>query len=247
MTCDIKQTELGREFEYNELCEAAEAVWGGITWPSGERAGCVVVVAAGRIRYEGGYEISVLEEFASFDVHRLVIECVSMDAKYWISQPREDQRDAPTGRWIGDPTHEASKIFLREANEAFRYEAHVKMGSYNRRLSGAITIRKIIFRPSVLLEQENLYDFLLPRLGKWRIKGYKLLFTKECEIAGSLEALDGPGVGLVADLKVGAYPDIEALGCVCVELQRHLKRRDLAVCGGDYNPADRGVTSLLEV
>jgi hypothetical protein len=233
---DIRSTTLGKVFQYPELIDATQAVWGGVSWPSGENIGAVTVVGACQRRLPGGYELAVLEEFESFDVRAMVRQIEALEVKHWVSWPRDDQRGAPCGRWIGDETHEAAKAFLGETNKwlaSFRRKEWY--GSAGHRI-------QIRLHPSPVAEMETLYEFLLPKFRGWLQKDRKLLYLKcgQAELAlGQFEALDASDT---SGLKAGDHPIIEALGYVCVELQRWLKSRDQSRRGPVS--ADIGQTSL---
>lgn len=236
MPIALRTSPVGTDFAYVDLISQTSAVWGGIAWPGDDREGCAIVVAAGTFQHREGYELYVLDEFKSFDVREIVRQCVSMDDRYWVSWKRPDQSYEPSGRWIGDETHDAAGEFLREANDEFRSAA---------RLSRGLTPpRRLRLTHTALLEKKQVYHYILPRLKSWLQKDRQILYLKDSQLGLHLGAFDSIDQSDTAGLKLGHDPAIEALGFVTCELQQYLKRQGQA--HREHWTGDDGVTGLLE-
>ncbi len=234
---NIRTSRLGQHIEYVDMIDATQAVWGGIAWPCEDRAGYIVVVGACKERRPGGYELCVLDDYESFDVRKLVRQCVAMDLKYWVSWRRIDQSGDPEGRWLADETHDAARDFLREANDEFRRESRLYQSLQKP--------RKIRIRHTALLEKEYLYDFLLPQIKLWLQPDRMLLYLKDSKVALHLQEFDAIDASDISGLKIGDHPAVEALGYVTVELQNYLKRQQVE--HREEDTFDMGVQNLLEV
>lgn len=229
---NITTTSIGQSISYADLSEVTEAVWGGIAWPCGEKAGFVIVLAAGKTKYRDGWELSVLEEFESFDVRELVRQVVAMDLKYWLSQPRTDLSGSPRGRWIADETHEAGKRFLAEAVEQTRRSDRGKVHHV------------VELTRTMLIEMDHLYDYILPKIAAWIKDDRKLLYLKEGLAWQHLSYYDKPDASDFSGMSIGECPAGEALGYCAIEMQAWLDQRFTRRVYTGYSKMDRGVTSL---
>ncbi|KKL62879.1 hypothetical protein LCGC14_2180720 [marine sediment metagenome] len=244
---DIRQSEIGHVFSYMELIRATKAVWGAISWPSSEKPGFVVVVGARHKRLEGGYELAILEEFDSFNVRELVRQCIAMDLKYWLSWPRTEQSGDPKGQWLADNINDAAELFLKEGQEAFKHTIH-RRHHKNAKLFKSRTspdLRLTLHR-TVLLDMANLYEFIIPQLLQWLLPERQLLYLKESKTWLDFNDFDALDASDIAGLKIGDRPALEALGFVCVELQKFLTRQDQMMYETE-GVGDMGVKNLLEV
>ncbi|MEE9365903.1 MAG: hypothetical protein V3W44_04365 [Dehalococcoidales bacterium] len=231
---DIKTTEIGRTFSYMELIQATDAVWGGVAWPGPEKQGCVVVLGAGKVRYDDGWQLSVLDEYHSFDVREMVRNILAMDLKYWLTRPRVDQSGSPCGRWIGDETHDAADTFLAES-------------TYERAPGdrGQLRPRTLRLTSTALIEMDHLYDLLMPKIKAWHSKGHELLYLKKGWVALCLNEFTQENVERQEAPSVGSWPAVEALGYAAVEMQRWLEQRFTTRVHRGYSKADRGAPRLL--
>lgn len=235
---DIRTSLMGRVIPYAELVQSSAAVWGGVAWPCGENIGSVIVIGAGHEHYDAGCELSILDEYESFDVRAMVTMIEAFDAQYWLSWPRIDYHDDPCGRWIGDETHEAAKEFLSAARERSKHRPPA-LGRARKQP------QRLRLRPSRVMEMETPYEFLLPTLHNWLKAEHEVIYLKDSQAAMHLSQYEVLDKVEMSTLKLGHCPAIEALGFVAVELQAYLKRREQS----KYLSAaeDAGKRSLHEV
>ncbi len=233
---DIRTTPIGRQFTYTELIDSTDAVWGGIAWPGPEKPGCVVAVAAGKTRYADGWEVSIIDEEHSFDVRELVKAAMAMDLKYWITRPRVDQSGSPSGRWIGDETHDAADKFLAESTFQM---SEIQPGIQH------LKPRTLQLTRTVLLDMEHLYDFLMPKIKTWLSPAHQLLFLKAGYVASQLNEFSDEQSEREQVPAIGMSPAVEAVGYAAVEMQEWLEQRFNTRVHTRYSKADRGATRLL--
>lgn len=194
---DYRTTEVGEILDSKELRERSRAICGGIAWPS-KRPGFLVVVAMGKKTHTGGHDIYILDEFESFDTRELVRQLGAMDAKYGIMRDKRYGLDS-IDKWIGDDKNEAADKFIDEMNGRHKE-----------------TRCRISLTPTMMIEMNNLYSFLLPQIKDMLNPERRRLFLKDSMILdylGEVEEID------IAEFKPGEYPAIEALGFTIIEMR----------------------------
>ena len=97
LTCEeLKEAELGREFDIRQLQVCCRAIYGGVAWP-GKRPGFVVVLAMARDRQTGEWEIYILDEFESSSYREILRHCEALNSKYepemWVGDTTDDSAD----------------------------------------------------------------------------------------------------------------------------------------------------------
>ena len=209
---DLLNSELGHTFDHIELVHQTHAVWGGVAFP-GKNPGFAVVVAVGNRRHFDNYDLYVLDEFETRDVRQLVRQCAALDLKYWVSQPRTHRRDS-SGKWIGDHKNDAASRFIQELND------EVKQGN---RPDVPVHKPRFSLHPTMILEMDNLYPFILPHIKEFVRSDRRQLFLKGSRVVNYLNEIEGSDV---AELELGAYPAIEALAFAVIELRRHIKSEE---------------------
>ena len=202
---NIRTSQLGLTFTFRALRNQCQAVWGGVAWPS-KRPGFAVVLGMVHEPHFQDSDVYLLDEFESFDTRKLVRACGVFDDKYYISATK-DYFPKATDCWIGDYKNDAASRFIREMNEA--------------------TSKTFGVRPSMILEMENVYGFILPQLKEMCSPERRQLFLKGGRTVDYLGEIDEAEM---ADLKVGEFPAIEALGFTVIGMRKALARdRKLAV------------------
>jgi hypothetical protein len=198
---DLQEIELGHTFTPTDLLNHFRAVWGAVSWP-GKRPGFAVVVGMGCEPHFDSHDIYLLDEYESFDMRKLVRQCGALDVKYGISL-HSGYRDTP-GRWVGDFKNDAASRFIEEINA----EQH-RDGSAEGREPFGLT-------PTLMLEMENLYSFILPQLKDLLTAERRQLFLKGSKIVGYLSEIED---AQISELELGHYPGIEALSFAVIELR----------------------------
>lgn len=194
MSVDYKTIELGHTFRIPDLPILFKAVWGGVAWP-GKRPGFAVVIGMSHEPHSDSHDIFLLDEFESFDMRELIRQCGAMDLKYAISLP---DYSGKSGQWIGDFENDAASRFIQEMND----DSKMHRGQFN-------------LSPTLMLEMENLYSFVLPQIKGILNPDRRMLFLKNSKILSSLSEIESDEI---TELEIGAYPAIEALAFAVIEL-----------------------------
>ena len=202
MDVDLRTTELGRTFTYAELQTHFRAVWGGVSFP-GKQAGFAVVIGMDYKPHFDSHDIFLLDECESFDMRKLVRQCGILDLKYGISLSRS-YRPGESGRWVGDFKNDAAAKFIDEINAEQRRD-----GSAQGREPFSLT-------PSLMLEMENLYGYVLPQLKDLLTAERRQLFLKGSKIVGYLSEIED---AQISELAIGSFSSIEALAFSVIELR----------------------------
>ena len=205
---DLRTIELGHAFTYIELSIHCRAVWGGVSWP-GKRPGFAVVIGMDYKPHFDSHDIFLLDEYESFDLRKLVRQCGALDVKYGISL-RGGYGPAP-GRWVGDFKNDAASRFIFEVNA----EQH-RDGSEQGREPFNLT-------PTLMLEMENLYSFLLPQLKDFLTADHRQLFLKDSKIVGYLSEIED---AQISELLPGEYPAVESLAFAVIEMRDHIRTEE---------------------
>jgi len=191
---DIKTTPLNHPHTDVELRNQAKIIYGGVSWPA-KRPGFAVIVAMLYEKHFDSHDIYLLEEFESFNTRELVRQCGAMDARYKPSL------------WIGDNRNEAAGSFLNEMADELQAPA-----------TPAIARRSFYVCPTMMLEMNQLYAYILPHLRNQLEPGRKLLFLKSSKLVDYLADIEEKEI---ADLQFGDFPAIEALAFAVIELRNH--------------------------
>ena len=160
-------------------------------------------VGLGHKRHLDSYDAYLLEEFESFDLRKLVRQCGALDVKYGISLSSSYRPDSP-GRWIGDYKNDAASRFIEQINAEQKRD-----GSVEGREPFSLT-------PTLMLEMENLYSFILPQIKDLLKPERRMLFLKDSKIVSYLSEIED---AQISELELGAYPSIEALAFAVIELR----------------------------
>lgn len=197
---DVKKAKLGQTFSSMEIMNSCKAVYGAVSWP-GKRPGFAVVVAMDSTRHIDSYDISLLDEFESDRMRDLVRQCGVLDLK-WTPE-----------RFIGDWKNEAADHFIREMNSEKKNQQHKEAG---------ILTRQFSLTPTLMLEMDNLYQYILDELKKLLDEEHRQLILKED--SKILDYLSEIKSSKAADLQLGDYPAIEALAFAAIEMRNHFSR-----------------------
>jgi len=192
---DVKNAELGHTFRPEELTEHFHAIYGGVGWPK-KGEGFAVVLGLGRDKQCGRYNIYLLDEFESMDLLRLVRQCGVLAFKYQIT------------RWIGNPKNTSADLIIKEHNR--QSQARSKEANEGERS----------FHVSSTLIMEDLerpYPYLLGTLQNMLNEECRQLHLKdESRTKGHLNSIER---NEIADLELGTFPAIDALGFTAVALR----------------------------
>jgi len=192
---DVKKAALGHNFSKMEMMSSCKAVFGGVAWP-GKRPGFAVVVAMDSKRHFDSYDISLLDEFESVHTRELVRQCGVLDFKY-----------SPE-RWIGDYKNDAADHFIREMNTD-RKKQREKQG------------QKFVLNPTLILDMEHLYSYILDELKRLLDKERRQLILKsDSKILNYLSAIEPNNI---YKLEFGDYPAIEALAFAVIESKSRIR------------------------
>ncbi len=202
----IEDGNLGHAYNSDELLNQTHAIWGGVAWPS-ERPGYAVIVGAGTQRRFDAYDIHVMAEFECENTRDLVRQCAALNVKYSIPRPRTHERSS-CGRWIGDYKDDAADTFIREVNDEIRPGTHTPRFHLN---------------STLILDMERVYPYIIPQIQTWIDPKRRCLFLHNAKVADSLNELDWD---MIDDLELGAYPAIEALAFVVIEMRRWIAQQE---------------------
>ena len=217
---DIKTLPLGQAFTSRELLNEFKTVWGAVAWP-GKRPGFVVVIGMGRERHFDSYNIYLLDEYESFDVHQLVRQCGVLDLRYGIGMRRSYDSD-PFGRWVGDYRNDAASRFIQEMNAEYEQTRDIKMPSRNFTLGS-----------TVMLEMERFYSYIIPQIKELLDPDRRQLFLKASKIRDYLGEIKPDEM---EDLRFGDFPAIEAVAFAVIEMREHIRRKEQAALVPDHDP-----------
>jgi hypothetical protein len=180
-------------------------IYGGVAWP-GKRPGFALVVGMDRKRHFDSHDIYLLDEYESFDIRKLVRQCVALDRKYFISYTGYSRTDSP-GRWIGQSKNDAAYRLLQEVNDEFSRDSRDDIDDLTYYFS---------IDPTPLYEMENLYPYILAEIKELLDPERRQLFLKESKVANYLSGINPEEV---VDMQLGDYPAVEALGIVVAEMR----------------------------
>ncbi|MFC1634237.1 hypothetical protein ACFL5Z_05295 [Planctomycetota bacterium] len=203
---DIKTSELGHVFTYQELQNQCWAVWGGVAFP-GKRPGFAVVVGMGKQKYFDSHDIYLLDEYESIDIRKLVRQCGALDRKYFISYTGYGRRGLQ-GQWIGDHKNGAASRFIEEMNNEF--------GRVYHDIDDYINSWHFSLCSTRLFKLERPYQHLLPQIKNQLNPEQRQLFLKDSKVTSYLADTEGSEM---AELELGDYPAIEALGFAVAEMR----------------------------
>lgn len=216
---DMRTTQLGTTFSYPPLRDQCAAIWGAVAWP-GKKAGFAVVAAMHHKEHLGNHDIHLLDEFESFNVEELVRQCRVLDRKYGICLYAWRHEDA-LDRWVGDWKHDAASKFIQQINRGQDDSRYFRLNS------------------TAILEMEYPYHYLLPQIKSLLNPERVQLNLKEGLSLMYLYDISG-NEDEIAELKFGAYPAIEALGFLVVEMRKCMSAADQRARaldrGDDCNP-----------
>lgn len=170
------------------------AKYGAFSLP-GKRPGCVLVIAMDEHRHQDGRDIHLLDEFESWNCRELVQRVFQLDE---FNGPKE---------WIGDAQHVAVKEILYELNKNRR------TGIYSRRKG----IRPVT--PRIIEDgHEKPYQYILDEIKKLRDIDHRQLYMDDGSLV--LQYMGEIAPDEIAELKLGAYPAIEALAYAVIEMRK---------------------------
>lgn len=194
MIQDIKTTPLNYPLSDLELTNQCKVVYGGVAWP-GKQQGFAVIIAMMYEQHLDSHDIYLLEEYESFDTRELVRQCGAMDARY------------KPAMWIGDNRNNAADRFIREMDDELQSPA-----------TPTAARRSFYICPTMMLEMNQLYAYMLPQLKMILDPERRVLFLKNSKVLDYLANIEEKEV---ADLQFGAYPAIEALAFAVIEMRSH--------------------------
>lgn len=197
---DYRKTQIGEVLNKNEMRGRCLTVWGGVAWP-GKRPGFVVVLLMDNKQHLGGHDIFLIDEFESFDTRELVRQIGAMDVKYGILGYEQYDPESMDS-WIGDNTNDAADSFIAEMNDQIDRKHEQMILSY-----------------TMLLEMKNVYSYILPFIKDLLNTEKRLLFLKDSKVIDYLSEIEEIDM---AELKIGDYPAIEALGFTAIEMQNQV-------------------------
>lgn len=216
---DIRTTQLGTTFAYPPLRDQCAAIWGAVAWP-GKKPGFVTIAAMHHKEHLRNHDIHLLDEFESFNVEELVRQCQVLDRKYDIclyAYRHEDVLD----RWVGDYQHDAASKFIQEINKDQDDSRCFHLNS------------------TTILEMDHPYHYLLPQIKALLNPERPQLNLKQGLSRAYLYEISG-NEDEIAELEFGAYPAIEALGFLVVEMRKCMSVADQKARamdrGDDYDP-----------
>jgi hypothetical protein len=206
----LETAELGHQFTHREMTDQCLAVWGGVAWP-GKRPGFAVVIGMDHKPHFDSHDIFLLDEYESFDMRQLIRQCGVLNIKYLPH------------RWIGDYKNDAASRFVEEMNR--EYEQKNRNG-YTKHME------RFDLNPTLMLEMESLYAFILLQIKDLLAPERRMLFLKGSKIVNYLSVIEESEI---AELEPGEYPAIEALAFAVIELRTSIaaKQRFASVPEGD--------------
>ena len=188
---DIKKTPLNHPHTDVELRNQCKAIYGGVSWPN-KRPGFAVVVGMLYEKHFNDHDIYLLAEYESFNTRELVRQCGAMDARY------------KPATWVGDNKNSAADRFIRELDDELHASANP-----------SAVRRSLYVCPTMMLEMNQLYAYLLPNLKEQLEPDRKMLFLKDSKVIDYLADIED---GQIAELQLGDFPAIEALGFAAITM-----------------------------
>lgn len=213
-TTKLETMELGYEYTTQELSDCFKAIWGAVSWP-GNRPGHVVVVGMGHEPYLNSHKVYLLAEYESFDMRKLIYQCGVLDLKYGVTLP---DYSGKSGQWVGDFENSAADQLIQEMNAK---HTHCQFS----------------LNPTLMLEMESFYSYVLPKIKELLQRDCRRLFLKNSRITNYLkEILETE----IASLKIGDYPSVESLGFAIVEMLRQ-EQQEVGAQGPKLSPYDNNI------
>jgi hypothetical protein len=192
---DIKTAKLGHTFTPEELADQCHATYGGVAWP-GKRPGFAVVLALGRDKQCGKYNIYQLDEYETMHLRKLVRHCRALHFKYG------------TRWWIGNPNNGSADLFIQEMNA----ESQSRPERPNEQQ------RRFYVSSTLIMEMESPYSYLLDTLEDLLDEDCRQLHLKDSRVVNYLHGIEE---NEIATLELGDYPGIEALAFAAIELREY--------------------------
>ncbi len=202
MMQDVKTSPLNHPHTDVELRNQCKVIYGGVSWPA-KRPGFAVIVTMLYEKHFDTHDIYLLAEYESFNTRELVRQCGALDARYkpalWIG----DNRNAAADRFINEMASE-----LHKATGIEQYRAERQGPSQ----------RSFYINPTMMLEMNQLYAYVLPHLRNQLEPDRRVLFLKTSKLVDYLADIED---GHIAELQPGDFPAIEALAFAVIELRNH--------------------------
>ena len=208
-----KETELGHTFNYRELREHCELVYGSVALP-GKHPGFVVVAGMDKKKKQNGHEIYLLDEYESPDLRKLITQCVALDTKYHITINNTYYRKRLPDRWFGDYKKEAVARFVQEINDEHHRSNPSESGEPGYYFSLSM---------AAIHEMDGLYSFIIPQLKNMLPEERRTLFLKDSKIKNYLSEIEK---NEAVELQLGDYPAIEALAFAVIEMTNDIKQQE---------------------
>ena len=191
LNSNFRTAELGHTFSETILDLQCKAVFGAVAFPD-RRPGFAVIATMGKDKRCGSYDFALLDEFESSSMRDIVRQCGVLDLKYTPAM------------WIGDSKNDAADRFIDEMNEDLK-----SADGYKER-------RRFYLTSTSLLDIERPYPYILDTLKELLNPERRHLFLKDSKVRSYLAEIE---TGDVAELAWGAYPAIEALAFVIIEMR----------------------------
>jgi len=191
---DIKTTPLNHAHTDVELRNQSKVICGGVSWPA-KRPGFAVIVALLYEKHFDTHDIYLFAKYESFNMRKLARRCGAMDARY------------KPAMWIGDNRNNAADSFIRELADELQAPA-----------TPAAARRPLCLCPTMMLEMNQLYAYILPHLRNQLEPGRKLVFLKTSKVLDYLADIEEKEI---EDLQLGDFPAIEALAFAVIEMRNH--------------------------
>lgn len=200
----VKDRPLGYPWQTAELCHCFEAVRGGVAFP-GKNPGFAVVAGLRRLRGDNIHEVCLLDEVESDDMGALLRQCAGLGYKYQMDLARQ------CFEWIGDAKNTAaSEICCEIADES------------QRRGPG----EPVIVSSPITDMGPGAYGYMVSAIKQYATAEHKELFLNESKAELYLQQVKPSDI---VDLHFGAFPAIEAVAFVLMDLREHAQTvlRDL--------------------
>ena len=198
---ELETIELGHNYSFTDLTNKFTSVFGGVSWPS-KRPGCCVVIGMGRMQHN----IFLLDEFETFDLRRLVIQCKAFDQKYYISSNNDYRRSRVPDRWIGDGKANAARRLISELNKEYEGVDSDIEGMPRPRFH---------LNSTPILDMGALYQYILPQIKELITDERRQLYLKDSIILNYLSEIEESEI---ATLESGSYPAVEALAFAVIQM-----------------------------
>lgn len=192
--------KLGQGWDREDLEFHFTSIYGGVAWP-GKHPGFAVIVAMSRFKHFDNYNIYLLDEFESEDIHQLVQQCGVLNYKY---QP---------SAWIGDTKNDAADHFIRELNKELELPASANKQRHHFTLTA-----------TPILNMQCMYQYIFPAIKRLLDKDRRQLFLKNSKIIDYLSTIESSGI---STMEVGECPAIEALAFAVIEMRSHGGRKSV--------------------